>query len=73
MGAEIEQLKCTLGQNAVMTDRSGQSIGREEGDGGDDEEDVIHRKFTLSGSSVDQTAAVRPLAPQSLPSHEVSP
>jgi hypothetical protein len=57
VGAEIEQLKRTSGHNAVIADRSGQRIGEDEGDDGDD---VIHHEFTLSGSSVDQMAAVGP-------------
>jgi len=57
VGAEIEQLKRTPGQNAVMADRSGQRASREE----DDEDDhVIQREFTPSESSADQVAAVGP-------------
>ena len=57
VGAEIEQLKRTSGQNAVMADRSGQRTGRE---GGDEDGHVIRREFTLSESSADQMAAVGP-------------
>lgn len=57
MGAEIEQLKRTSGHNAVIVNRSGQRIGRGEGD---DDDDVIHHECTLSGSSVDQMAGVGP-------------
>jgi len=57
VGAEIEQLKRTLGHNAVIGDRSGQRIGPGEGD---DDDDVIHHEYTLSGGSVDQMAAVGP-------------
>lgn len=57
VGAEIEQLKRTSGQNAVMTDRSVQRASREE----DDENDhVIHREFALSEGSADQMAMVGP-------------
>ena len=57
VGAEIEQLKRTSGQNAVMAVRPGQRASREE----DDEDDhVIHREFTQSESSADQMATVGP-------------
>ena len=57
VSAEIEQLKRTPGQNAVMTDQSGQRASREEDDEGDH---VIHREFALSEGSADQMATIGP-------------
>ena len=50
VGAEIEQLKRTSGQNAVITGLSDQRIGREENNENDH---AIPCEVTLSESSVD--------------------